>query len=73
MATTNLLMDHNGNIQEISMEPRGRLKARHGNTNTTQQQLGTTRINIKLQEPRQQLDHVSTFLLDGWMLMHDPS
>ena len=49
----------------------GRIKAPHGNIkvqhDTGKQPLGT---RIKLQETRHQIAHVSTFILDGWMLMH---
>ena len=68
---TNNLMYQDGNKEDTSNVASGRIKAPHGNIEvqhgTGKQPLGT---RIKLPEPRHQLAHVPTFLLDGWMLVH---
>ena len=71
---TNNCMDQYGSRHEISMEARlRRIQEKHGNTNIENQILGTTRINIQLIAPRKWFNYVSTFLFDGWILVHGTS
>ena len=67
-------MYQDGSREDTCKAASGGIKAQHGSIavqhGTGNQPLGT---RIKLQGPMHQLDHVSTFLLDGRMLVHGPN
>ena len=63
----NNIMSPVGSRDDTNKETSGKIIARHGNI---QVQHGITRINNKFNVTRKQLDHVSTYPLDGWNLMH---
>ena len=53
-----------GSRQVTNMEASGRIQAKHGNSSIGKQLLGTKGNNIRLNMIRQQLYHVSTYLVD---------
>ena len=70
MVGINNLLDQEGSRQETNKEASGKIQVKHGNTSIAKQPLGTTGTGIGFVVARKQLDHLSTYLLDGWILVH---